>query len=170
MKISHANARSPSLSFGDYARNNLRKYPCSHRTQRETARLGMRISVTNTRSPSLSFGDYARNSCSQCSHRTQRETAQFGMRISFTNARSPSLSFGDYARNFSLHPKRILCGGNAQISLLKLNNPIFDSIHNHANTARNIELFEQFGPVSINGFFAFKHFVGDFLIRFFTTG
>ena len=87
----NANARSPSLSFGDYARN--RCSPCSHRTQRETARLslsshrtqretarvGMRISVTNARSPSLSFGDYARNSRSQCSHRTQRETARFNL-------------------------------------------------------------------------------------------
>ena len=35
--------------------------PCSHRTQRETARFGMRMPVANARSPSLSFGDYARN-------------------------------------------------------------------------------------------------------------
>ena len=59
MRISVTNARSPSLSFGDYARKKCS--PCSHRTQRETARFGMRIPNANARSPSLSFGDYARN-------------------------------------------------------------------------------------------------------------
>ena len=49
--------------------------PCSHRTQRETARFGMRMPFANARSPSLSFGDYARNNL--------RATARFGMRMPF---------------------------------------------------------------------------------------
>ena len=133
MKISVANARSPSLSFGDYARNNLRKYPCSHRTQRETARFGMKISVANTRSPSLSFRDYARKY--PCSHRTQRETARLGIKISVTNARSTPLAY--YARNYlnttarffllktNLKHRRPVFAGNKKTFLLGLiGNPI----------------------------------------------
>ena len=42
MRMPFANARSPSLSFGDYARNNLNKSsPCS--APRRTARFGMRM-------------------------------------------------------------------------------------------------------------------------------
>ena len=76
MGILLTKARSPSLSFGDYARNNL----------------------ANARSTPEAY--YARNNLNKsslCS--APRRTARFGMRMPFANARSPSLSFGDYARN-----------------------------------------------------------------------
>jgi len=115
----------------------IRSSPCSHRTQRETARLGMRMPNANARSPSLSFGDYARNYHRQypCSHRTQRETAWFGMKISVTNARSTSLAY--YARNnlnttarfyllktYLKHRRPVFAGNKKTFLLGMIGNPI----------------------------------------------
>ncbi|MCX6263247.1 MAG: hypothetical protein NTZ47_01720 [Bacteroidetes bacterium] len=39
-----------------------------------------------------------------------------------------------------------------------------------AELFKKLNVSSRVGMVSIDGFFAFKHFVCDFLIRFFTTG